>query len=53
MEEIILVIISWVIIFIIGIGIGGTIRKVEVEQKLCELKQYEYCSKEQLLKTIK
>ena len=53
MEGIILVIVSWIFIFIIGIGIGGTIRKVEVEQKLCELNQYEYCSKKELLKKIK
>lgn len=46
------VILSFLFFFIVW-GIEKGIDKQELEQKLCELKKYEYCSKEQLLKTIK
>lgn len=39
--------------YFIGLDTGKNIRKEGLEQKLCELKQYEYCTKEELLKTIK
>ena len=36
-----------------GHAVGRNAKKLELEQTLCELKQYEYCTKEELLKTIK
>jgi len=38
--------------FMLGHGVGKS-NKEELEQELCQLKQYEYCTKEELLKTIK
>ena len=44
---------SFIFCFIAGLNVGKHIIKGELEQKLCQLKQYEYCLKEDLLKTIK
>ena len=42
-----------IIIFIIGIETGQGNEQAKLEQKLCQLKQYEFCTKEELLKAIK
>jgi len=39
-------------LFTLGYNVGQD-GKEELEKKLCELKQYEYCTKKELLKTIK
>ena len=47
--------IIYIMFFLTGLSAGGDIRKaekVELEQKLCQLKQYEYCTKEILHKII-
>jgi len=55
MPQIILLILCWFITFIMGIGLGQNTRKEKLEQELCKLEQYKYCTKEELLKlkTIK
>lgn len=44
--------ITLVLVFIIGFGVGLHAKQEEQEQKLCKLKQYEYCEKEQLLNKL-
>ena len=50
---IIMCIISHVAWFMFGLVVGQDTMKKELEQKLCKLKQYEYCEKEELLNIIK
>jgi len=52
MEYVILSCFSCFIFFYVW-GIEKGVNKQELEQKLCQLKQYEHCTKEELLKTIK
>lgn len=52
-NTLIILMIAYFIIFLIGIGFGRGNKITKLEQKLCQLKQLEYCKKEELLKTIK
>jgi len=52
-NALIILIIAYFIIFLTGIGVGRGNKITKLQQKLCQLKQLEYCTKKELLKTIK